>query len=200
MVTVLLKAHHLGFIADYERVSDEDMPDDLAAFDPDTRRLRIRDSTFIVANEVVSSPTDRPRARFTIAHELGHLFLKHKRTRHRNISGRPIEKIAPSIVRDERDADRFAAAFLAPALLIENPLLVTTRELSDRFGLSLQSSEIRLETLQRLYRRAHGIPRPIPQSIYELLSEAAKSGGKFISLENENRRRLLEAKPKENKS
>jgi hypothetical protein len=200
MVTVLLKAVHLGFIAAYERIPDQDLPDDLAAFDPDARRMRIRESIFVSANEVVGSSADRPRARFTIAHEMGHLFLRHKKTRHRNVSGRPIEKIAPSIARDERDADRFAAAFLAPASLVENPLLLTARELSNRFGLSLQSSEIRLETLQRLYRRAHGIPRPIPQSIYDLLSEAAKSGGKFISLENENRRRLLEAKAKENKS
>lgn len=110
------------------------------------------------------------------------MFLGHKKARHRNISGRRIEKIAPSVIRDERDADRFAAAFLAPASLIENPLLTTSRELSERFDLSLQASEIRLETIQRLYRRAHGIPRPIPESIYKLLSDAAKKGVRVTSI------------------
>jgi hypothetical protein len=187
MVTAMLKAQHLGIISTYERVPDASMPEDLAAFDPETRRLRLRESVFVSANEVVGSPSDRPRARFTIAHELGHVFLGHKRTRHRNISGRRIEKITSSIVRDERDADRFAAAFLAPASLLENPLLTTPRALSERFGLSLQSSDIRLEILQRMHRRAHKIPRPIPDSIYQLLSDAAKKGAKITSIDRKTK-------------
>jgi hypothetical protein len=188
MVTAVLKAQHLGFIASYERVPDAQMPDDLASFDPVSRKLKLRESVFVSANEVIESPPDRPRARFTIGHEFGHVFLGHKKMRNRNITGRRIEKIAPSISREERDADRFAAAFLAPASLVENALLTTSRDLSRRFDLSLQASEIRLETLQRLYRRAHGIPRPIPESIHKLLSDAAKKGARVTSLSDLKRK------------
>jgi Zn-dependent peptidase ImmA (M78 family) len=194
MITAVFKAMHLRLIKSYVRVSDADMPDDLAAFDPDTGLLRLQESTFVAANEVVSCPPERMRARFTIAHEFGHVFLGHKRTRHRNISDRPIEQIAPTIIRDERDADRFAAAFLAPAHLIENPLFLSTRDLVDRFGISLTASEIRLETLRRMHRRAHDIPRPIPDSVYKFLEDAAKRGAKVTSIEAERKRRLAETK------
>jgi hypothetical protein len=196
MVTVVFKAVHLGLIKSYVRVPDVDMPDDLAAFDPDKGILSLQESTFVAANEVVSCPPERPRARFTIAHEFGHMFLGHKKTRHRNISGRKIEQIAAPIVRDERDADRFAGAFLAPAHLTENPLLLSARGIVDRFGLGLTASTIRLETLQRMYRRAHDIPRPIPDSIYKFLEDAAKRGAKVTSIEAERKRRIAEAKAK----
>nr|WP_315707221.1 MULTISPECIES: ImmA/IrrE family metallo-endopeptidase [unclassified Bradyrhizobium] len=194
MVTALFKAQHLGIIHSYVRVPDADMHEDLAAYDPDQRMLKLQESTFVAANEVLGHPPERARARFTIAHEFGHVFLGHTKTRHRNISGRRIEQIAPSIIKDEKDADRFAAAFLAPSHLLENPLLSSAKEVRDRFGISLSASTIRLESLQRMYRRAHGIPRPIPPSIYEFLSDAAKRGAKVTSLEAERSRRVAEAR------
>jgi Zn-dependent peptidase ImmA (M78 family) len=196
MVTAVFKAQYLGIIKHYARIADADMPDDLAAFDPDTGVLSLQESTFVAANEVLSNPPERRRARFTIAHEFGHVFLGHKRTRHRNISGRKIEKIAAPIVRDERDADRFAAAFLAPSHLVENPLLVSAHDIADKFGIGSTASSIRLEILQRIHRRTHGIPRPIPESIYNFLADAAKRGAKVTSLEAENKRRIAEAKAK----
>jgi uncharacterized protein DUF955 len=193
MVTAIFKAQQLGFVKNYVRIPDADMPDDLASFDPDTGLLRLQESTFVAANEVLAVPPGRNRARFTIAHEFGHVFLGHKRTRHRNVSSRRIEKIAAPIARDEHDADRFAAAFLAPAHLVENPLLHSARDLAEKFDLSLTASTIRLDALQRMHRRAHGIPRPIPESIYKFLTDAAKSGARVTSLETENRRRIGEA-------
>ncbi|MGB6434962.1 MAG: ImmA/IrrE family metallo-endopeptidase [Bradyrhizobium sp.] len=194
MLTAVFKAVHLRLIKNYVRVPDADMPDDLAAFDPDNGLLSLQESTFVAANEVVSCPPERTRARFTIAHEFGHVFLGHKRTRHRNVSGRPIERMAAPIIRDERDADRFAGAFLAPAHLIENPLLLSARSIGDRFGLGSTASTIRLETLERMYRRAHNIPRPIPDSVYRFLEDAAKRGAKVVSVEAERKRRTTEAK------
>jgi hypothetical protein len=85
MITAVFKAQHLGLIKSYVRVPDADMPDDLAAFDPEKGTLSLQESTFTAANEVVSNPPGRPRARFPIAHGFGHVFLGHKRIRHRNI-------------------------------------------------------------------------------------------------------------------
>ena len=75
MLTAVFKAVHLRLIKNYVRVPDADMPDDLAAFDPDNGLLSLQESTFVAANEVVSCPPQRTRARFTIAHEFGHVLL-----------------------------------------------------------------------------------------------------------------------------
>jgi Zn-dependent peptidase ImmA (M78 family) len=194
MVTILFKLQQLGIIDGYERVSDVEMPDDLGAFDPDSRLLRLRDSTFIAANDVAGRRPERERARFTIAHELGHVVFGHKKTRHRNTSGRLVDKIAPTIVRDENEADKFAASFLAPLYLAGNPLLAHAGQIAERFGLSIRASEIRLEQLQRLYRRAHNLPRPLPKSIVSFLEKAKKGGAKIESLEIEQQRLQTEAK------
>jgi hypothetical protein len=95
------------------------------------------------------------------------------------MSGRPIEKMALSIIHDETEADKFAAAFLAPLYLAGNPLLAKPSDLTERFGISLRAAEIRLEELQRLYRRAHKIPRPLPDSIVEFLVNARKGPSKI---------------------
>src|SRR4051794_32368369 len=104
MITVIIKLKHLGLIEDYERVADHELPEDEAFWDPVRKLLRLRESIFCGANQL--NPGQRPR--FTIAHELGHIWRGHKNARHRNVSRRPIEKIAPTIRRDEREANGFA--------------------------------------------------------------------------------------------
>jgi Zn-dependent peptidase ImmA (M78 family) len=198
MVTVIFKLQQLGMINSYERVPDDHMLDDLGAFDPDSRVMHLRDSTFVDANDVIGQNPGRQRARFTIAHELGHVVLGHKKTRHRNLSGRPIEKIAPTIIRDEHEADKFAAAFLSPLYLAGNPLLAHAGHLAERFGLSKRAAEIRLEELQRLYRRAHNLPRPLPKSIINFLVNAKKAGATIGSLDIEQQRSRAEATAKGN--
>lgn len=87
MMTVIVKLKHHGLIADYERVSDENMPDDEACWDAEKRLLRLRESVFCAANQISPSP----RARWTIAHEIGHAVRGHQGVRHRNVSERSIE-------------------------------------------------------------------------------------------------------------
>jgi Zn-dependent peptidase ImmA (M78 family) len=124
---------------------------------------------------------NEPRARFTIAHEFGHLWLGHKKTRHRNVSGREIEKIAPTIKQDEFQADRFAGAFLAPARLANHRL--TVAQLAQRFILSPKSAEIRKEELERLHRREHRIIRPLPEGFAKFLRTLGdREGRKLPSL------------------
>jgi ribosomal protein L37AE/L43A len=47
-----------------------------------------------------------------------------------------------------------------------------------------------------MYRRAHDIPRPMPESVYRFLTDAAKRGAKVTSIETERKRRIAEAKAK----
>jgi hypothetical protein len=179
MMTVIVKLKHQGLIKDYRRVPDDEMPEDEAAFDPFERILLIRESTFCAMNR------GDPHTRFTIAHELGHIALGHKNTRHRNVSGRVIEKIAPSIKRDEAQANMFAGAFLVPSHLVEAPLEASNEELVARFGLSASAAEVRKPELERIYRRKHGIKRPLPPSITELLRDAKRKGRNVGSLHDD---------------
>ena len=105
-------------IDNYVRVPDEDMPDDEAFFDSETRLLYLRESTFCAASAMFTyNDGERRRARYTIAHEIGHIALRHDGVRYRGKSGSLAEEFVRKIHRQEREAHKFAAAFLAPAHL-----------------------------------------------------------------------------------
>jgi hypothetical protein len=119
VVTVIFKLKHLGLIKDYKRVPDAELPDSEAYFDSFDGILYVRESTFCDANSTSAPEPRRRRARFTLAHEFGHVWLKHKGIRHRGEAGALQERLVKQIKQDEREAYRFAGAFLAPAYLAE---------------------------------------------------------------------------------
>jgi hypothetical protein len=119
MITVLYKLKSLGLIKGYLRVPDEKMPDAEAYFDPFEEILHIRESTFEAGNGMFAVIEDRRRARFTLAHEVGHIWLKHQGIRYRGAEGDQQEQHVKQIRQEEREADRFAAAFLVPAYLAD---------------------------------------------------------------------------------
>jgi IrrE N-terminal-like domain len=119
MITVIFKLKHQGLIKNYKRVPDAEMPDGEAYFDPFDRILHIRESTFGAANSISAPDFKRRRARFTIAHEVGHIWLKHSGIRHRGEAGALQERLVKQISQEEREAERFAGAFLAPSYLAE---------------------------------------------------------------------------------
>jgi hypothetical protein len=119
MITVIIKLKHHGLIKNYERVPDEEMSDGEAYYDPFEKILRIRESTFRAANKTSAREGDRQRARFTLAHEVGHIWLNHSGVRHRGAAGALQERLVKQIRQEEREAYRFAGAFLAPAYLAE---------------------------------------------------------------------------------
>jgi Zn-dependent peptidase ImmA (M78 family) len=165
MMTLIAKLKNLGLIKDYRRVPNDQMLDDEAAFDSEERILIIRESVFCAANNQISNP----RARWTIAHEIGHMALGHKRTRHRNVSGRSIDRISAPIARDEAQANRFAA-FLAPYHLVNSPIESSAEQIASRFNISQIAAKTRKLELERMYRRAHGILRPLPQDFADFLN------------------------------
>ena len=119
MITVVMKLKHHGLIENYKRVPDEEMPDGEAYFDPFDKILHLRESTFCSANSAFGSERDRQRAKFTIAHEVGHIWLKHSGIRHRGAAGALQERLVKQIHQEEREAMRFAGAFLVPAYLVD---------------------------------------------------------------------------------
>lgn len=118
MCTVIVKLKHAGLIANYARVPDDQASGDEAWFDPETRVLHIRESTFRAANATFEySDAERHRARFTIAHEIGHVALGHTQLRYRGTTSALAEQMVSKIRNEEYAANKFAAAFLAPAHL-----------------------------------------------------------------------------------
>jgi hypothetical protein len=79
----------------------------------------------------------RPRLRFTLAHELGHIYLCHREDGER----------------EEREANRFAAALLIPRVLAalmqrQRGGFLSADELAAAFGTSRTVAELRLRSLR----------------------------------------------------
>ena len=86
---------------------------------------------------LVNSSLSQGRARFSVAHELGHLLLRHE----------PVVRIGePRNSRQEREADRFASELLIPASLIREDFPgMSLDALCRRYRVSRQAMRIRLE-------------------------------------------------------
>jgi Zn-dependent peptidase ImmA (M78 family) len=126
----------------YDIVSGDEMGDDEAQAFPDSCVLRIREDIYEALIR-----QDR-RARFTIAHEIGHLAL------HQGIplrwAGTPQNNASRTHAfyeDSEWQADTFAAEFLMPVDLIRK-YCTKAVEISDVFGVSLDAALIRISALR----------------------------------------------------
>jgi hypothetical protein len=185
VITMIFKLKYEGLITGYALVPDADLPEDEAEYDPHKRLLRIRESTFHAANDLYGRST-KNRARFTVAHEVGHIILGHERIRHRNISERKIERIVIQTRIDETEANRFASALLMPRHLVDLTSNPTIQELARKFQVSEAAAKIRLEELLRLRRREQRNKRPSPDVVRQFLLEAKSRGMKIVSLDDDD--------------
>lgn len=168
MMTVIQKTKRIFKRFAYRRVSDREMPNEEAQWDSQAAEMRIRESVFRAMQR------SEARARMTIAHELAHFVLKHSGVRNRSSQLNAAEKYLGPVKRDEREAKRFAAAFLAPAELIKDN--DTVQEIAARFGISTQAAEIRLSEVKDMRRRAAGHTRDLPPTVIDFLSKAQRRG------------------------
>lgn len=149
-----------------KRVFDEELPEDVEA-DANTESGELRISERIwqqLKNGCV-------RARFTVAHELGHFFLNHKGTLRRDKQKRRQD---PATIVQENEANIFAGYFLSPTKLAQE--CNGAQELSEKFQISNSAAEIRLETLSADIRRKKGIKRPLPAGVIDFMNEQEKRG------------------------
>ena len=102
------------------------------------------------------------RARFTVAHEIGHLVLGHVDDAlplHRsNIS---------STDPRERAANQFAARLLAPACVLWGLDLHTPEEIAAACNISITAASFRAERMETLYARNKFLTSPLEQQVYE---------------------------------
>lgn len=109
--------------------------------------IQKRDGTYTI---LVNEDESDVRARFTIAHELGHYFL--------HVKDDP-RQIVTSFRRDrssrETEANKFAAELLMPRELIEKEYLKMVIPVSDtlakKFQVSKPAMRVRLDSLKLIY-------------------------------------------------
>lgn len=177
VVEFLRRLKRKGYIADYVRVPDSAMLDAEAKFKPDDRKIYIRESIYVAAENWAA------RARFTIVHECAHAALEHQFERKRSLSGTAIaEKRVASIHRDEIQANKLAAAVLAPFHRTEFTLATSAQQLMKRYGLSTSAASRRVEEMARIFRRQHNMLRPLPPGVIDFLANRRREGYTVTSL------------------
>jgi Zn-dependent peptidase ImmA (M78 family) len=105
------------------------------AVDPVKRALYIREDVYAAVTN-----HDR-RARFTVAHEIGHAVM-HVGTLNRVL---PRQQVIPPFCQPEWQANRFAAALLMPRHLAA--MFGSVTEISVKFGVSVPAARLRGKTL-----------------------------------------------------
>jgi Zn-dependent peptidase ImmA (M78 family) len=105
------------------------------------------------------------RRRFTIAHEMGHIFLGHEL---RGVHRRTFARVRPQ---EEIDADNFAVRLLAPACVLWGLNLHTAEEIQKACGLSKAAAENRAKRMEVLYERNKFLTSPLERRVYENFRE-----------------------------
>ena len=112
---------------------------------------------------IIYDDTDTPqRVRFTIAHELGHIFLGHDmlygyHTRRDNIA-KPAAEI---------EADMYAARLLAPACVLWALGAETPEDIARICNISMSAAYYRAERLAVLRSRGKFLSSPLERQVYE---------------------------------
>lgn len=104
------------------------------------------------------------RKNFTIAHELGHIFLEHSEE-DKQIKSPETRSIA------ERQADSFAVRLLAPACVLWGLNVTTVEQIQKFCQISFTASTIRKNRLDILYKRNKFLTNPLERLVFKNFSE-----------------------------
>ena len=102
------------------------------------------------------------RRRFTIAHELGHIFLGHELRNGRY--GRTFSYAKPQ---SESEADAFATRLLAPACVLWGLDLHTPQEIARVCNISMTAAKLRAERMAVLYERQKFCSSALERRLYK---------------------------------
>ncbi len=108
----------------------------------------------------------RRRSRYTIAHELGHIFLGHKLIYDRNSRSYDISESTA-----EQEADIFASRLLSPACVLWGLGLKNPHEIARACDISLTAAEYRAERMKILYERNRFLTNSLERKVYKNFEE-----------------------------
>lgn len=108
--------------------------------------------------------TSRQRARFTIAHELGHICLNHLEWNRPTVVNR---EPGPHDNPRETAANQFAARLLAPACVLWALDIHTPEDIANLCDISLPAARFRADRMAELYRRQRFLTSPLEREVYE---------------------------------
>ena len=104
------------------------------------------------------------RAKFTVAHELGHIILGHvKPGGVTTVNREPHPNDEP----EERAANIFAARLLAPACVLWGLDVHTTEEIMELCHISRQAAQFRANRMEELYQRNKFLISPLEREVYQ---------------------------------
>lgn len=126
------------------------------------RGISIYDGKWIIVYDDTQSPTI---SRFTIAHELGHIFLGHRLKN--GYYARTFEKRND----EEQEADMFAIRLLAPACVLWALNLHNAEDIARVCNISYTAAKYRAERMQLLYARNKFLTSPLEIKVYEQFKE-----------------------------
>ncbi len=116
---------------------------------------------------------DMPVKRFTTAHEIGHIYMKHPMQDGRYGLTFGIQSISNTPI--EYQAERFAIDILAPACVLYGLGLHTPKDIAEVCNISMQAAEIRAERMITLYRRNKFLISPLEKKVFEQFEEFIKA-------------------------
>lgn len=112
----------------------------------------------------------RQRVRFTIAHEVGHIFLGHAIVA--GYHARTIDVAKPDV---ETQADVFASRLLAPSCVLWALNLHTADDIAKVCDISLAAAKIRADRMEILYERNKFLTSPLEREVHKQFSKFTES-------------------------
>lgn len=104
-----------------------------------------------------------PLARFTIAHELGHIFLGHEMTAVKYARYDEFERSEKA----EEQANQFAYRLLCPACVLWGLNLHTTEEIAEVCHVERSVAERRAKRMKQLYEKQRFLTLPLERQVFE---------------------------------
>lgn len=115
---------------------------------------------------IYNDENTRRRCRFTVAHELGHIFLGHELRK--GYHARTFDTSRPAV---EQEADVFAARLLAPACVLWALNVHTAEEISALCDISNAAAQVRAERMETLYTRDKFLTSLLERMVYKNFEE-----------------------------